>query len=59
MVEETEMWITEQTEGSQISLLTCVDWNETIGIYLKRLVVFADEVEVSPLAMDPDQHANR
>jgi LPXTG-site transpeptidase (sortase) family protein len=50
VVEETEMAVTGPTEGSQITLITCVDWNETIGIYLKRLVVIADQVEVTALA---------
>lgn len=49
-VEETDLSVLEQTEQAQITLVTCVDWREEWEIYLKRLVVFADLVEVRPLA---------
>jgi LPXTG-site transpeptidase (sortase) family protein len=50
VVEETEIWVTEPTENSQITLITCVEWSEKLQTYLKRLVVIADQVEVRQLA---------
>jgi len=45
IVDETEMWVTAPTENAQITLITCVDWDDRLKIYLKRLVVFADKVD--------------
>jgi sortase A len=50
IVEETDLWVTDPSENPQITLITCVDWNENIGIYLKRLIVIADQVGLAPLA---------
>jgi LPXTG-site transpeptidase (sortase) family protein len=50
VVAETDMWVTEPSETAQITLITCVDWNERIEMYLKRLVVFADQISVQAMA---------
>lgn len=49
IVEETDMSVTAQTEESQLTLITCTDWNETVAAYLMRQVVFADLASVEPL----------
>ncbi|MGE5221151.1 MAG: sortase [Omnitrophica WOR_2 bacterium] len=48
-VEETDLAVLQPSEKPQITLITCVEWNENIGIYLKRLVVKADLVKADPL----------
>lgn len=49
VVEETEMSATDPSDKPQITLITCTDWSETIGIYLKRMVVTADLVKTEPV----------
>lgn len=48
-VEETDLTVLQPSEKPRVTLVTCVDWNETIGIYLKRFVVKADLVKSDPL----------
>jgi LPXTG-site transpeptidase (sortase) family protein len=49
IVDETDFSILDQTNNSQITLVTCVDWHNQYQIYLRRLVVSADLVRVDPL----------
>jgi LPXTG-site transpeptidase (sortase) family protein len=49
IVDETDFSILDQTDGSQITLVTCVDWHNQYQIYLRRLIVSADLVSVDPL----------
>jgi LPXTG-site transpeptidase (sortase) family protein len=46
-----DMSVTLPTDKSQISLITCVDWDQDLRTYLNRLVVVADLVRTDPLAM--------
>ena len=46
IVEDTDLSVVEATEEPQITLITCTGWDEDLRVYLKRLVVFADLVEV-------------
>jgi LPXTG-site transpeptidase (sortase) family protein len=48
-IDEIDLSITQPTDNSQVTLITCVEWNETIGIYLKRLAVTGDLVSTAPL----------
>ncbi|NIM95283.1 MAG: sortase [Anaerolineales bacterium] len=50
IVEETDLTVVAQTEDAQLTLLTCADWSPTTHRYMRRRVVFADLVEVLPLA---------
>jgi LPXTG-site transpeptidase (sortase) family protein len=43
--------VTLPTDNPQISLITCVDWDQDSHTYLNRLVVVADLVRTEPLAM--------
>jgi len=52
VVEETDMSIVEPTDNSQITLITCVEWDPTLQIYLKRLVIVADLFTTQPVPRD-------
>lgn len=49
VIDETDLSVLEDTKIPRITLITCVDWNDTIGIYLRRMAVTADLVEVRGL----------
>ncbi len=46
-----DMSITFTTENPQISLITCIDWDEETHTYINRLVVIADLVRSEPITM--------
>jgi len=49
VVGENDLWIVESTATSQLTLITCTDWNKDFQTYLKRLVVFADLEGSTPI----------
>jgi LPXTG-site transpeptidase (sortase) family protein len=51
IVEETDMWVVENSEEGQLTLVTCIDYNAEWERYERRLVVFADLVEVEPYTL--------
>lgn len=50
-LEETDLSVLEQSEAPRITLLTCVDWDENLRIYLRRYAVVADLVSVMPVTI--------
>ena len=42
IVGENDMWVTQPSDSSQLTLVTCTDWDKDLELYVKRLVVFAD-----------------
>jgi LPXTG-site transpeptidase (sortase) family protein len=46
-----DMSVILPTDNPQISLITCVNWDQDTHTYLNRLVVVADLVRTEPLAM--------
>jgi LPXTG-site transpeptidase (sortase) family protein len=50
VVTQNDLWVTQPTQSSQLTLITCTDWSKESQIYLKRLVVFADLVKVEAQA---------
>ena len=48
VVEPEDAYITENTEDSQLTLVTCATWNEETKTYLRRRVVIADLLKVEP-----------
>lgn len=48
VVEDWDLTVVQPSDSPQITLITCVDWDEEEEIYLKRLVLFADLVRVDP-----------
>jgi LPXTG-site transpeptidase (sortase) family protein len=50
-VEETDLTILEQSENPQITLITCVDWDQNLKLYLRRYAVIANLVSVTPIVM--------
>lgn len=48
-IEESDLTILEQQDVPQITLITCVDWDDNLGIYLRRYAVVADLVSVTPV----------
>jgi LPXTG-site transpeptidase (sortase) family protein len=49
LVEETDLSVVQATDGSQITLITCAEWNPQIRYYVQRLIVTADLEKVEPL----------
>jgi sortase A len=51
VTDDEDMSVTLATDNSQISLITCTDWDEETHAYLSRLVVIADLVRADPITM--------
>jgi LPXTG-site transpeptidase (sortase) family protein len=51
VTDDGDMSVTLPTDNPQISLITCVNWDQDTHRYLNRLVVVADLVRAEPLAM--------
>lgn len=49
IVEETDITVLESSNGQELTLITCTDWDEEVGFYKKRLVVSANLINVDPL----------
>jgi LPXTG-site transpeptidase (sortase) family protein len=49
VVPSSEMSVIEPTGSPQLTLITCMNFNTEAGIYLDRLIVFADLVGTKPL----------
>jgi LPXTG-site transpeptidase (sortase) family protein len=58
VVKDTNFNVMEGTENSRITLITCTDWNNQASMYLKRLVVYADLVDTSPLQKETRGSSN-
>jgi LPXTG-site transpeptidase (sortase) family protein len=50
VTDDGNMSVITPTDDAQITLITCVDWDEENHLYLNRLVVVADLVRTEPLA---------
>lgn len=48
VVAETDMSVTEPTDISELTLITCTDWDSETRFYLKRLVINSDLITVKP-----------
>jgi LPXTG-site transpeptidase (sortase) family protein len=48
-VDSEDLSVVKPSNDPQITLITCTDWDLKQKIYLKRLIVYADQVEVKPL----------
>lgn len=44
-----DLSVTFPTDNPQVTLITCVDWDDEAEIYLNRLIVFGDLVRVEPV----------
>jgi LPXTG-site transpeptidase (sortase) family protein len=51
VVEDNDLSVIANTDYSQLTLITCTEWDKELGMYLKRIVVFADLVEVEPIRL--------
>jgi LPXTG-site transpeptidase (sortase) family protein len=49
VVSEAEMSVIEPTTNSQITLITCTNYDTVTGYYLDRLIIMADLLTVVPL----------
>jgi len=49
VVAETDLSILEIPGDNLLTLITCTDWNGATGFYQKRLVVFAELAETTPI----------
>ena len=44
-----DMAVTFATDNPQVTLITCVDWDDANEIYLNRLIIYGDLVRVEPV----------
>jgi LPXTG-site transpeptidase (sortase) family protein len=49
VVEQDDLSVVQATENAQVTLITCLEWDENLNIYLKRMTVIADLVQTDPL----------
>ncbi|MBN1145876.1 MAG: DUF11 domain-containing protein [Anaerolineales bacterium] len=50
VVDDHDMSVIAPTDKPQLTLITCTGWDALLRIYVQRLVVFSDLVEVQPIA---------
>jgi LPXTG-site transpeptidase (sortase) family protein len=48
VVSQTDLSVVKQTDGTQLTLITCTGWDPAVSYYQDRLVIMADLVEVEP-----------
>jgi LPXTG-site transpeptidase (sortase) family protein len=51
VTDDGDMSVIKPTDNSQISLITCIDWDDASKTYLNRLVVVADLIRTEPITM--------
>ena len=51
VTDDGNMSVTLASVNPQITLITCVDWDQEAHTYLNRLVVFADLVRTEPITL--------
>jgi LPXTG-site transpeptidase (sortase) family protein len=49
IVSDTDFSVVESTDKAQITLITCADWHVGMGVYLSRLVVYSNLIDVQPI----------
>ena len=49
VVEDNELAVIQQTDFPQLTLITCAEWDDEVAMYLKRIVVIADLMEVDSI----------
>lgn len=49
VVDQADLSVVEPTDSAQITLITCLEWDEDLEIYIKRLAVMADLVRTDTL----------
>jgi sortase A len=45
----TDLSVTEKTDNPQVTLITCVEWDEKLSTYTSRYVVIGDLTSIEPL----------
>jgi sortase A len=50
VVDDSAMSVVQPSENSILTLITCTGWDNDLGHYIKRLVVFAGLVDTQPIA---------
>ena len=51
VTDDGDMSVIQPTDNAQISLITCVNWDQDSRTYLNRLVVVADLVQTEPVTL--------
>ena len=49
IVDDTDLSVIGPTTKPQLTLITCTGWDTNVRLYLKRLVIFAELVDIKPL----------
>ena len=50
VVDESNLTVLQPVIDEQLTLITCTGWNPEVSLYLQRLVIIAELVEVSPFS---------
>jgi LPXTG-site transpeptidase (sortase) family protein len=50
-----DMSVTQSTDNPQITLITCIDWDDASSTYLNRLIVVADLMRTEPIDLTTSQ----
>jgi LPXTG-site transpeptidase (sortase) family protein len=51
VTDDEDMSVISASSISQVTLITCIDWDQELHTYLNRLVVFADLVRTEPITL--------
>ena len=49
VTDDSDMSVTQATDNPQVTLITCMNWDEENSMYLNRLVIVADLVRTEPI----------
>lgn len=49
IVEDNDLSVINDTDSPQLTLITCIDWDSDVNIYLRRVIIYSDLVEVKPI----------
>jgi len=52
VVEDNDLSVVQQSDNDQLTLITCVEWDSDLAIYLKRFITHSDLISVTPIFQD-------
>lgn len=48
-VDDNDLSVIAPSEAAQLTLITCTEWDRDVYMYLKRIIVFSDLIDVQPI----------
>ena len=52
VVEDNDFSVLASSEYPQLTLITCIEWDSDLNLYIKRIVVNSDLIDVTPIFND-------